>query len=47
MDDAITLLQGTVNSAPRDSESYNLLCRAYFMLGEWIRHCRLRESRFP
>jgi cytochrome c-type biogenesis protein CcmH/NrfG len=35
VDDAILLLQSTVSSAPRDSESYNLLCRAYFMLGEW------------
>jgi cytochrome c-type biogenesis protein CcmH/NrfG len=35
VDDAITLLQSTVTSAPRDSESFNLLCRAYFMLGEW------------
>jgi cytochrome c-type biogenesis protein CcmH/NrfG len=35
VDDAILLLQGKVNSTPRDAESYNLLCRAYFMLAEW------------
>jgi tetratricopeptide (TPR) repeat protein len=34
-DDAILLLQSIVNSSPRDSESYNLLCRTYFMLGDW------------
>jgi cytochrome c-type biogenesis protein CcmH/NrfG len=35
VDDAILLLQSTVNSAPRDSESYNLLCRAHLVVGEW------------
>jgi cytochrome c-type biogenesis protein CcmH/NrfG len=35
VDDAILLLQGRINSAPRDAESYNFLCRAYFMVGEW------------
>jgi cytochrome c-type biogenesis protein CcmH/NrfG len=33
VDDAIVLLQGKIKSAPPDSESYNLLCRAYLMLG--------------
>jgi tetratricopeptide (TPR) repeat protein len=35
VDDAIALLQGKIQGTPRDSESYNLLCRAYFMVGEW------------
>jgi tetratricopeptide (TPR) repeat protein len=36
-DDAIASLQGRIRSAPGDSESYNLLCRAYFALGDWDR----------
>ncbi len=35
VDDAILLLQTRINSSPQDAESYNFLCRAYFMLGEW------------
>jgi tetratricopeptide (TPR) repeat protein len=35
VDDAIASLQHKISSEPRDAESYNLLCRAYFMLGEW------------
>jgi len=35
VDDAILLLQSRISSAPGDAESYNFLCRAYFMLGEW------------
>jgi cytochrome c-type biogenesis protein CcmH/NrfG len=35
VDDAILLLQGRINSTPRDAESYGFLCRAYFMLAEW------------
>lgn len=33
VDDAIVLLQGKIKSTPSDSDSYNLLCRAYYMLG--------------
>ena len=35
VDDAIVSLQDTLKSTPNDSESYNLLCRAYFTLGNW------------
>jgi len=35
VDDAITALQGKINSSPNDADSYNLLCRAYFALGNW------------
>ena len=35
VDDAIASLQHKIGSAPKDSESYNLLCRAYFMIGDW------------
>jgi cytochrome c-type biogenesis protein CcmH/NrfG len=35
VDDAIASLQRRINSAPSDAQSYNLLCRAYFTLGEW------------
>jgi cytochrome c-type biogenesis protein CcmH/NrfG len=35
VDDAIASLQRRISSAPSDAQSYNLLCRAYFTLGEW------------
>jgi tetratricopeptide (TPR) repeat protein len=35
VDDAVVSLHNRINSAPRDAESYNLLCRAYFALTEW------------
>ena len=35
VDDAIASLQRKIGSAPQDAESYNLLCRAYFMLSDW------------
>ncbi|HKS75699.1 MAG TPA: tetratricopeptide repeat protein [Terriglobales bacterium] len=35
VDDAITSLQGKLSSTPNDAEAYNLLCRAYFALGNW------------
>jgi tetratricopeptide (TPR) repeat protein len=35
VDEAIPLLQGRINRTAHDAESYNLLCRAYFMLGKW------------
>jgi len=37
VDDAIQALQSQINRTPTDAESYNLLCRAYFMLEEWDR----------
>jgi tetratricopeptide (TPR) repeat protein len=35
VDDAIASLQRRIINAPKDAESYNLLCRAYFALGDW------------
>jgi tetratricopeptide (TPR) repeat protein len=35
VDDAIASLQRRISNAPQDAESYNLLCRAYFMLSDW------------
>ncbi len=35
VDDAIASLQRRISSTPKDAESYNLLCRAYFTLSEW------------
>src|ERR1700674_3216232 len=37
IDEAITELNGRISSAPADAESFNLLCRAYFALGDWDR----------
>jgi tetratricopeptide (TPR) repeat protein len=37
VDDAIQTLQQQLDRSPTDAESYNLLCRAYFMLDEWDR----------
>lgn len=37
VDDAIQSLQGKLTAAPNDAESYNLMCRAYFSLGNWDR----------
>jgi tetratricopeptide (TPR) repeat protein len=34
-DDAIRVLQEQVNQRPGDAESFNLLCRAYFMSDNW------------
>jgi tetratricopeptide (TPR) repeat protein len=35
VDEAIVSLQHRISSAPKDAESYNLLCRAYFALADW------------
>jgi tetratricopeptide (TPR) repeat protein len=35
VDDAIVSLQHRISGAPKDAESYNLLCRAYFALADW------------
>ena len=37
VDDAVQILQQQVSRPIVDAESYNLLCRAYFMLEEWDR----------
>jgi tetratricopeptide (TPR) repeat protein len=37
VDDAISSLQSKLNRTPNDADSYNLLCRAYFSLGNWDR----------
>jgi Flp pilus assembly protein TadD len=37
IDEAITVLNGRLSSAPTDAESSNLLCRAYFAMEEWDR----------
>jgi tetratricopeptide (TPR) repeat protein len=35
VDEAIHTLQSEIARSPNDAESYNLLCRAYFMLNDW------------
>jgi len=50
IDEAITELTGRLSSAPADAESSNLLCRAYFALGDWDRaesFCRKAVSLQP
>jgi tetratricopeptide (TPR) repeat protein len=37
VDEAITTLQKRIDQSTTDAESYNLLCRAYFMLEDWDR----------
>ena len=37
VDEVISSLQQRTNSSPNDAASYNLLCRAYFSLGQWDR----------
>ena len=37
VDDALQILQSQTSRPIADAESYNLLCRAYFMLEEWDR----------
>jgi len=50
IDEVITELNGRISSAPADAESFNLLCRAYFALGDWDRaesSCRKAVSLQP
>jgi tetratricopeptide (TPR) repeat protein len=50
IDEAIAELTSRISSAPADAESSNLLCRAYFALGEWDRaesSCRKAASLQP
>ena len=35
VDEATASLQRRISSAPKDADSYNLLCRAYFALSDW------------
>lgn len=37
VDEAIRDLQEQIQHSPSDAESYNLLCRAYFMIADWDR----------
>ena len=37
VDEAIHALRGQISASPNDPEAHNLLCRAYFALGEWDR----------
>jgi tetratricopeptide (TPR) repeat protein len=37
VDNAIAALDARLKTAPGDAESYNLLCRSYFVLGNWDR----------
>lgn len=37
VDEAIAALDGQIQRAPNDAAAHNLLCRAYFSLGEWDR----------
>lgn len=37
VDQAITMLDGQIQRTPDDALAHNLLCRAYFSLGEWDR----------
>jgi Tfp pilus assembly protein PilF len=37
VDEAITEFQSRINKSPNEAESFNLLCRAYFEVGDWDR----------
>src|SRR6266853_5226270 len=37
VDEALTALRGQIDAAPNDPLAHNLLCRAYFSLGQWDR----------
>src|SRR4030088_2826947 len=50
IDEAIAELTSRLSSAPADAESSNLLCRAYYALGDWDRaesFCRKAVSTRP
>jgi len=50
VDDAIASLQRRISSNPKDAESHNLLCRAYFTLADWdkgISACQKAVSLDP
>jgi tetratricopeptide (TPR) repeat protein len=37
VDEALTALRGQIGASPNDPVAHNLLCRAYFSLGQWDR----------
>lgn len=37
VDEAIASLHGQISASPNDAQAHNLLCRAYFSLGQWDR----------
>jgi tetratricopeptide (TPR) repeat protein len=37
VDDAISTLRSRLSTSPNNAEAYNLLCRAYFSMGDWDR----------
>src|SRR6185437_6888658 len=37
VDEAISQYQSSISKSPNEAESFNLLCRAYFELGDWDR----------
>ena len=50
VDDAVRVLQQQVSLHPADAESFNLLCRAYFMADDWdpaLEACRRAASLAP
>src|SRR5579863_6712860 len=50
VDDAIASLQSRISGSPADSQSYNLLCRAYLTEGKWdagIAACQKAVSLDP
>ncbi len=50
VDDAIAALRGQIASSPNDAVAHNLLCRAYFSLGQWDRgigYCEKAVSLQP
>lgn len=49
-DDAVRVLRQQMNQHPGDAESFNLLCRAYFMTDEWdpaLEACQRAASLAP
>jgi tetratricopeptide (TPR) repeat protein len=49
-DDAVRVLQQQLSLHPADAESFNLLCRAYFMMDEWdpaLEACQRAVSLAP
>ena len=37
VDEAIVTLRGRIGAMPNDAAAHNLLCRAYFSIGDWNR----------
>ncbi len=50
VDEALSALHGQISHAPNDAAAHNLLCRAYFTLGDWdhgIAACEKAVSLAP